>query len=53
MKKTFMWYYTFIWLTIGMLVNLLGFLDTGNGDSFWAVAIVVPTLVWLYKVSKK
>ena len=52
MKKTPMWYYTIIWLSLGFLSCLLDFLTLEDSDSFWGAVIVVPTLVWLYKSSK-
>lgn len=48
MKKTFMWYYSVVILTFSMLIV---FFDLITGvdveESFWALAIYMPILIWL------
>jgi hypothetical protein len=52
MKKDFMWYFTTIWLIIGGLGCFLEWANTGDSSSFWGVALVVPSVIWLLKKGK-
>ncbi len=51
MKRNFMWHYSVLWLTYGALANFYDFLVV-DVESFWAVCIAVPTIIWLFKESK-
>lgn len=53
MKRDIGWWYTLIWLIIGGLANLFAFLDGIDSETaFWAVVIVIPSIIWLLNKSK-
>lgn len=53
MKKTFLWYYTVIWLILGTLYNFLDWINYLDDGSFFALAIAVPTIIWLFRNAEK
>lgn len=53
MKRDIGWWYTVVWLIFGGLANLFSFLTGDDAETaFWAVAIVVPSIIWLINKSK-
>jgi hypothetical protein len=52
MKKTFMWYYSIIWLVIVALYLLSDMFFLGDPDSFWSLALITPIIIWLFNIAK-
>ena len=52
MKKSFLWYYSMIWLSLGAISNFLDWVSYGEELSFWGVVVAMPTIYWLAKESE-
>jgi len=49
-KRGFLWWYSVVWLILGALVNFIDWWTLDDYDTgFWAVAISIPTIIYLIK----